>query len=134
MSETIIAVVGGRDFKDYDAMCEALAQLNDKDVKIISGGANGADTLAERWANEHEKPFEAYQAEWDNFDLPGTVIRKRQDGSKYNATAGLHRNKIVAEKCTHMIAFWDGKSPGTRHAINTAAELGKKVKVIKYEQ
>lgn len=40
-----IAVVGGRDFNNYNALCLALVEF--KPSMIVSGGVNGADALAD---------------------------------------------------------------------------------------
>lgn len=56
-----VIVAGGRDFTDYEFMRESLGNLlwmedfcGDSDIKIISGMADGADTLAIRFADEFE--------------------------------------------------------------------------------
>jgi hypothetical protein len=33
---------------------------------------------------------------------------------------------------THLVAFWDGKSPGTKHMIEIAKEKGIPVWIYKY--
>ena len=50
-----IAIVGSRTFEDYDAMCsvieEKLATMEHPTIEdVVSGGARGADSLAERYA------------------------------------------------------------------------------------
>ena len=56
-----VIVAGSRDFCDYDLMCCELDKLfwnspefEDKDIKIVSGMADGADSLAIRYADEHK--------------------------------------------------------------------------------
>ena len=49
-----VAVVGGRDFNDYEKMKKILDEIG-PDV-IVSGGANGADKLAEKM-NEGISPY-----------------------------------------------------------------------------
>lgn len=49
------------------------------------------------------------------------------------------RNREMAEYAAmpdgvgHLIAFWDGKSRGTKSMIQLAKENGLKVKVIRYD-
>ena len=42
------------------------------------------------------------------------------------------RNVEMAENANALIAFWDGKSKGTKHMINIATERNLPVRVIKY--
>lgn len=100
-----VIVAGGRDFTDkvlgFRVLDEALG--NQSNVTIISGGARGADTIGEQYAHERNIPLIKMNAEWD----------------KYGRSAGYIRNKDMAEKANGLVAFWDGKSNGTRHMINT---------------
>lgn len=41
--------------------------------------------------------------------------------------APLVRNSEIAGRCDKMIAFWDGESRGTLHAMNQAKRMGKPV-------
>ena len=49
-----VLVAGSRTFTDYELMKSKLDKLliNHNDVVVVSGGARGADTLAERYAKE----------------------------------------------------------------------------------
>ncbi len=75
---------------------------------IVSGGANGVDTLAEHWAKRHHIEYVAYLAQWE----------------KFGKRAGILRNHEMIEFCDVLIAFWDGLSKGTLDTINYAHELG----------
>lgn len=66
-----VIVAGGRDFTDYEFMKESLGHLfaqedfcGDSDIKIISGMADGADTLAIRFADEFELTKILFPANW----------------------------------------------------------------------
>ena len=52
-----VAIVGGRDFDDYVLLRNYGNILTEKlprpHIVIVSGGAKGADTLAEQFAREH---------------------------------------------------------------------------------
>jgi len=109
-----IAIVGSRTFTDYEFMKQILDAHKDKIALIISGGADGADTLAQRYAKENAIPIHIYYPDWKN----------------YGKRAGFRRNVIIANLAEKMIAFWDGKSKGTKHSIDKMKQLGKPIVVI----
>lgn len=109
-----VAVIGSRDFDDYDLLSSTLNEL-DFDV-VVSGGARGADKLGEKYAEEHNKEKLIFLAEWN----------------KYGKVAGYIRNQEIIDNCDEVVAFWDGRSPGTRHSIKLAKKKNIPVKIIKY--
>lgn len=112
-----IGVVGGRDFNDYESMEQVLfSVVEPTDDKIISGGAAGADTLAERFAKENNIPTKIYKADWKNL----------------GKSAGILRNRDIIAQSDYIVAFWDGKSKGTKDTIDKAFEKGVAVLVIEY--
>lgn len=120
-----IIVAGTRDFDDYHFLRGYLNAMRFKyeeklghTLVIISGGAKGADKLGERWAKEHDISFSVFPADW----------------SKHGKAAGPIRNTKMAEVSDALVAFWDGKSRGTKHMIDTAIEKGLMTKVIRYDQ
>ena len=48
------AIIGTRTFENYDQLCQIIGNLENKPTEIISGGASGADGLAERYAKEND--------------------------------------------------------------------------------
>lgn len=115
-----LAIVGSRGFNDYDLMRSIIpdilissGQLNHS---IVSGGAKGADTLAEMFAQEYMLPITLFYPEWD----------------KYGKSAGMIRNRQIVDYCNGLVAFWDGKSKGTANSIELAKEKGKLIKIIYY--
>lgn len=63
----IVLVCGGRDYADYERLSLALDNLPHRPAIIVQGGARGADTLAGRWAREHNIHCAEVQAMWDAF-------------------------------------------------------------------
>jgi predicted Rossmann fold nucleotide-binding protein DprA/Smf involved in DNA uptake len=124
-----IAVIGGRDFNNYEIMEATLKQFEIDE--IVSGGAKGADSLAETYAKNNNIPFKLFEAEWDNLEATPCLIRTK-DGKKYNALAGFNRNKLLVDHSDYVIAFWDGKSKGTKDSIDYAKKTNKDVLTIKY--
>jgi len=106
------AVVGSRSFSDYSLLCKALESF---DIDhIISGAAKGADTLAAKYAIEKEIPLKEIPADWD----------------KHGNAAGPIRNKQIVDECDQVIAFWCGKSRGTKSTINLSHKQKKPVHIF----
>jgi len=118
-----VIVAGGRDFSDYEFMKETLDRLfylSDEfdtiPIKIISGMAKGADTLAIRYADENELTKILFPANW-----------------KYHRRlAGFLRNEDMLRIATHLVAFWNGQSHGTKHMIDIARAKGISTWVLGY--
>lgn len=109
------AVVGSRSFNDYNYMKEVLEKYEIDE--IVSGGCKyGADKLAEQYATEKDLVLTILLADWKNL------------GKK----AGLIRNVDIVKRSDVVIAFWDGKSRGTKHTIDTAIKHNKKVIVYHF--
>lgn len=109
-----IAVVGSRSFTDYSKLVNVLNGVSPS--LIISGGADGADQLAERYARENNIPVQIFLPDWN----------------QYGRAAGPIRNKLIVENADLVIAFWDGSSPGTRSSINLANSMNKDCRIIQY--
>jgi hypothetical protein len=111
-----LAIVGSRTFTDYKRFAEAVTEYigNEKCELIISGGARGADTFAERYARSRDIPFHAYLPDW------------RTHGPR----AGPLRNTLIVEACTHLLAFPLGDSYGTHDSIRKARAARKPTHVI----
>lgn len=108
-----IAVVGSRTFSDRQNLYDVLSQYQKIDL-IISGGANGADKIAEAYAKDKGIKTKIFLPDW----------------AKYGNSAGIIRNKLIVESCDLLIAFWDGESKGTRFSIDYAKKINKDWRVI----
>lgn len=115
-----IAIVGGRDFNDYEFLKKELGKFIDENkiflCSIVSGGAKGADTLAEKLAAE----------------MGVEMIVFKPDFEKFGRGAALARNTQIVECADTVFAFWDGKSKGTHDSIRKTEKLGKKLLIINY--
>ena len=116
MKKIKIGVVGSRTFNDYQLLKSTLDPLKDVICLIVSGGAKGADSLAEQWAKENGVPTTIFVPDWD----------------LYGKSAGYRRNVQIVEEADHILAFWDKKSKGTKHSIDLARKLKKKCSVISF--
>lgn len=108
-------VIGSRSFSNYELLASSLNNYVYKGDVIVSGGAKGADSLAERFAKENSIEFVVYPANWE----------------KFGKSAGFKRNVDIVNSSDIIIAFWDGKSKGTMHSIELAKKMNKKTIIIK---
>lgn len=84
-------------------------------TEIVSGGAKGIDTCAKKYAQEHNIPLTEF--------LP--------DYKRYKLGAPLKRNLQIIQYADYILAFWDGKSKGTKYTIENCKKMGKECKIIK---
>jgi len=136
-TELRIAIIGGRNFNDYDTFKKVIESIDahisyqDKTVIVVSGGANGADTLGSKWALENNYGLMVFEADWKNLDTTPCRIKHGKYGP-YNALAGFNRNDKIVENADIIIAFWDGNSPGTGDSIKKARKLNKPILIYDY--
>jgi hypothetical protein len=109
-----LGVVGSRGFNDRELMFEILDVI--EPFVLISGGAVGADSLAEEYANLHQY---------------GKIIHL-PDWHTHGKSAGFIRNKSIVEDSDLVLAFWDGISNGTKSTIALCRKLGVPVEIIFY--
>lgn len=127
-----LAIIGSRDFNDYQLMKrEVLKCFKIHELKVIvSGGARGADSLAEQFAEEFGLKTQIFPADWNDLSHLDANIRVNKWGKKYDANAGFRRNKDIVRASDAVIAFQINKSSGTQDSIDYAKKLGKKLIVI----
>lgn len=107
-----VAIIGSRglhvnDFTPY---------LPDGVTEIVSGGARGIDTSAREYAKWHNLKLTEFLPEYD----------------KYGGKSAPHiRNDKIIDYADIVLAFWDGRSRGTRSVIEKCKQRGKKVIVYK---
>ena len=108
----IVAVVGHRELQDYELVRSVLDKI--KMDCIVSGGARGADTLAEQYALEHDIPIVVYEAGWH----------------RYGRGAGPKRNQLIVDYADRMVAFLDEGSRGTADSIRRAKKKGIEILIV----
>jgi len=108
-----IAIIGSRTINNYEALKELLAGVQAD--QVVSGGAKGVDSLAARWAEENRAAL--------------IVARPDYKGTANKRYAPLLRNMAIVELAQVVYALWDGKSSGTKWAIDYALGKGKEVHI-----
>lgn len=128
-----VIIAGNRYFNDWEFFKSIVDKIlkNVTDIEIVSGecifgkktfvrsdgiGVCGADGMGERYANLKGYPVKHFPAKWD----------------EQGKSAGPKRNKEMAEYADALIAFWNGKSTGTKNMIDISTKLGLKIRVIKF--
>lgn len=105
-----IAIVGSRNLKinnpEKYLPCDA--------DEIISGGARGIDTCARDFAIKN--------------GIKLTEILP--DYEKYGRAAPIKRNDLIIDSADIVLAFWDGKSKGTKYVIETCRRKNKRIKIF----
>lgn len=135
-----VIIAGGRDFNDFDKLikfCDKVLKDKRPNIQIVSGKANGADTLGESYANIRGFSVKEFYAPWNDIkDKPEHQIGVRKNGSKYWKIAGPVRNGWMSEYSDALIAFWNGneKNSGTFNMITQAKNKGLLVRVCKYKK
>ena len=77
-----VIVAGERDFDNYeflkerlDETFESLGDLDAHPIEIISGMADGADTLGIKYAKEHKLTMVLYPTNWDKYPRMAGILR-----------------------------------------------------------
>lgn len=103
-----VAIVGSRNYKHIERIGVRIGQLvkeyGAQNITIISGGAKGPDSIAVSYAIRKGIRITVYPANWN----------------RYAKRAGPIRNTTIVNNADRIIAFWDGRSRGTRDTIDKA--------------
>jgi hypothetical protein len=115
-----VIVAGSRTFNteaDYGQLQAKMDELileHGLPDEIVSGGARGPDRFGERYASENQLAVTRFIPDWD----------------RYSKKAGMLRNKDMGNYADTLVAFWDGRSKGTRHMIEYAYKIGLDVVLV----
>lgn len=104
-----VAIIGSRNLN-----VDHLERYLPEDItEIVSGGARGIDSCARQYALGNGLKLTEF--------LP--------DYNRYGRRAPLVRNDEIIAYADEVIAFWDGRSKGTKYVINHCKEQKIKVTV-----
>ena len=105
-----VAVVGSRNLTINN-----LGDYLPKDTtEIVSGGARGIDRCARAYAKSHNIKLTEFLPEYE----------------RYGRSAPLKRNLQIIRYSDMVLAFWDGKSNGTRFVIENCKKENVPIKVF----
>lgn len=117
-----LIVAGSRRFANYDDVSKVIDKMivnkrETHNIVIVSGGAQGPDTLGRAYAIRNGFRVELCEADWDNV----------------GKSAGFRRNEQMRDVADALLAFWDGKSKGTKHMIDIMVGAGKPVRIAEVD-
>lgn len=97
---------------------ESIRLIGHENLELMISGAcrNSPDVLIRIFHNYYDRDKSWFPADWD--------LGKR---------AGPIRNAQMAEKGTHLLAFWDGESNGTKNMISEAKKRNLEVRVVRFD-
>ena len=110
-------IAGGRDFDNIYIMAQALDPFEENITEVVSGTARGADSIGEQWARGRDIPIKRFEPNWE----------------QYGKSAGFIRNSEMGAYADAAICFWNGKSAGTKHMIQTMKFQHKPYYVFNYQ-
>jgi hypothetical protein len=116
-----LAVVGSRDYPQgrYWIVRNDILHVGQRvgwdHLTLVSGGARGADAMAEQAAKDFGVPIIVHRADW----------------KRHGRLAGMLRNEHIVEDADEMLAYFttDEPSPGTADSIRRAQRKGIPVHV-----
>ncbi len=82
--------------------------------EIISGGAKGVDTMAERYASENNLLLTVIRPDYDTFDKAAPIIR----------------NSSIVARADFVLVLWDGSSRGSLNVIMTCMKTNKPYRLV----
>ena len=119
-----ILVCGSREWKDKEAIklaiieeCNRSKQPSPMHVYIINGAARGADELSSEVAEELGLMLQEFPAAW---------------GCHGRAAGPIRNAEMLRTKPDVVLAFWDGKSKGTKNMIKQAQDAKVRTRIFKY--
>ena len=105
-----LLIVGSRTIENFDLTLHVPKEVS----TVISGGAKGIDSIAERFA--------------DMKGLSKYIIRPLYQ--IYGKAAPLKRNEEMVELADAILIIWDGKSKGASYTLEYAKAKGKPYTLI----
>ena len=85
-------------------------------IEIVSGCARGVDSVAAEIARDLGYAVKEFPADWETYGKAAGHIRNKQMADYVSEDDFNYHGRLVA--------FWDGKSSGTKNMIDTATKMG----------
>ena len=99
-----VIIAGGRDIDKLSYVKDAIEKSGFRVGEVVSGAAQGVDTMGEYWAEKNGIPVKQFPADW----------------AKHGKRAGILRNIEMSEYADALILVWNGQSPGSASMLSFA--------------
>lgn len=145
----VVGIVGSREGIRQSLVQDFVIRLHEKHPTaiVVSGGAKGVDQWAEATARSRGMDLISYRPyEYENMNyerefsietvtegeraMAIVVAKHRRINPPFFRTYGqacYFRNAWIVDDATEVVGFWNGKSPGTRNALELAERAAKPV-------
>lgn len=100
-----VIVAGTRTMKYQKVIDDAISNSAFEITEVVSGNCVGVDRLGEEWAKKNNVPVKLFPYQ-----------------RQFGMAGGPVRNTAMAKYAQALIAFWDGKSKGTKDMILKAIQ------------
>jgi ABC-type enterochelin transport system substrate-binding protein len=95
-----VIIAGGRSFNDYSSLKKLADKVlvekkKNNTIEIVSGGANGADKLGEKYAKENGFEIKRFNPDWDRFGKSAGPKRNKQTAEYADALIGMVTAKVL---------------------------------------
>ena len=124
-----LLVCGGRNYQDYATLSKVLNGLHKEYgfTTVIHGAAKGADSLADRWAKQHDIPVQAFPAQWRTHEENCSPNCR---SNSYCRRAGFRRNEqMLLEGKPEMVVGFPGGA-GTAGMLKLSRDAGVTTKRV----
>lgn len=105
-----ILIAGSRNIDAFDLS----PYIPKETTLIVSGGAKGIDTIAEKYADEHK--------------ISKLILLPQYH--LYGKSAPIKRNETMVDIADTVIIVWDGKSRGTKSTLQYSKKKNKNIILI----
>lgn len=112
-----VIIAGSRSIEDFELIKNAYIDSGFNAVLFVNGGARGVDTLGAKVANDRKLPIQYFIPDWE----------------KHGRSAGMIRNRQMAQNADALLAAWDGISPGTKNMIDNAKALDLQIHILEVQ-
>ena len=114
-----VFVGGSRGFADQDAVTTKIASLRKGSVVLVSP-THGATAAVRNAALRLGLEMHVYTARFEKYPTA--------------EAAYFARDEEMIRDADRVVVFWNGCSPGTRHEVEYANEIGKQVEIFMVDQ
>ena len=105
-----LLIAGSRTIREFDLT----DYVPSNTTLIISGGAQGIDSIAEQFANEYR--------------ISKLILLPRYN--LFGKAAPLKRNETMIDFADEVLVIWDGISRGTKYTIDYARKKKKPLTIV----